>query len=107
MDGERITIDPLFVGCTRPAMMLGTTYSACILNAMLSCIVFLAAGNILWLLVGVPVHGLLMAVCRYEPRQFELLRAWLGTKGKARTRAFWQASSYAPLPGIRRGRQAA
>jgi type IV secretion system protein VirB3 len=94
-----LTVDQLFVGVTRPAMALGVTYSALLINGMVTIELFLLTRNLLWLLICVPIHGLAWLLCTSEPRFFDLLMLWgrargPGLFGNAR---FWQANSYSAL----------
>jgi type IV secretion system protein VirB3 len=103
MDHSRnagIVADVLFVGMTRPSMKWGVTYSAFIVNVVLTMEAFILTKNLAWLLACVPIHGLFYLICLYEPRFFDLLQLW----GRTRflpwcngTIRFWQANSYSPL----------
>ena len=94
-----LVADSLFVGVTRPAMRWGVTYSALLLNMVVTLELFLLSKNLLMLLVALPVHGVCMLLCARDPRFFDLLMMW----GKTRMPAafgnlrFWKASSYSPL----------
>lgn len=96
---EGVTVDPLFVGVTRPVMALGVTYAALLVNALVTVEAFLVTRNLLWLLVCVPVHAIFWLLCATEPRFFDLVLLWGRTRGPATvgTMAFWRASSYSPL----------
>ena len=96
-----ITQDTLFVGCTRPAMVCGVTYPAFIANAMISAIIFLAANNPFYLLMGIPIHAVAYLICLNEPRSFELLNLWSKTKGRNLNQRFWGSSSYNPFGPFR------
>jgi type IV secretion system protein VirB3 len=91
--------DPLAVGMTRPPMRWGVTYSAIVVNAMLTMQAFLLSQQLLLLFAALPIHGISMLLCAREPRWFEL--AALGVKHRipamARTWLYWRASSYTPL----------
>ena len=76
-----VTADPLFVGVTRPAMAFGVTYSALLVNAVVTVELFLLTRNLLWLLVCVPVHGVFWLLCLSEPRFFDLAVLWGRTRG--------------------------
>jgi len=91
--------DPLAVGLTRPAMKWGVTYSALIVNAMLTMECFLLTRSVPLLLVAAPIHGISMGVCAREPRWFELTSHWLKFRAPAlaRNARYWRASSYSPL----------
>ena len=103
MDRHRnqgVTADTLFVGLTRPPMLWGVTYSAMIVNAVLTMEAFIVTKNLLWLLSFIPIHGLLVLVCMYEPRFFDLVQLWGRTRGIALAAGnvrFWRANSHSPL----------
>ena len=113
---EGLTADPLFVGATRPPMRWGVTYSALLLNMVMTMEVFLLTKNLLVLLLAFPVHGICMLLCAHDPRFFDLVLMW----GKTRMAAvfanlrYWKASSYSPLAldlpsarGLRRAKELA
>ena len=103
MDRNRnqgLTADTLFVGLTRPSMLFGVTYSAMIINVVLTMETFIVTKNLLWLLSFIPIHGLLYLVCLYEPRFFDLVQLWGKTRGIALVAGnvrFWKANSHSPL----------
>jgi hypothetical protein len=53
---ERLVEDPLFLACTRPAMVAGVPMEAMGLNLMVSATVFLAAHSPAWLLIAAALH---------------------------------------------------
>ena len=94
-----VTADVLFVGVTRPAMAFGVTYSALLVNAVVTVEMFLLTRNLLWLLVCVPVHGVFWLLCLTEPRFFDLGVLWGRTKGPGLlgNGRWWRASAYSAL----------
>lgn len=88
--------DELFVGLTRPAMIAGIPYSAFVVNFMATALIFLAFGNPLYLLIGVPIHSILYLICSADPRFFDGAFSWLKTNAKCRNIAFWGAASFSP-----------
>ena len=104
IEAARLTEDTLFLACTRPAMIAGVTMEAMALNVMFSCILFLAAGSIIYGLVAIPIHGLCRVICRHDPNMFRILLAWIETRGRTRNAAFWGGSSCTPLKLVRRYR---
>jgi type IV secretion system protein VirB3 len=94
-----LTVDPLFVGATRPPMRWGVTYSALLCNMVFTMEAFLLTKNLLTLLLCAPIHGACMLLCARDARFFDLLLLW----GRTRLPAafgnlyFWKASSYSPL----------
>ena len=98
---EGLVADTLFVGMTRPTMLFGVTYSAMLVNVVLTMEAFILTKNLAWLLAFLPIHGVFYAVCLYEPRFFDLLNLWLRTRGMAflsGSLRIWKASSHSPLP---------
>src|SRR5213596_3499337 len=110
---QGLVADTLFVGMTRPTMLWGVTYSAMIVNLVLTVEAFIVTKNLAWLLAFVPIHGLFYLVCLYEPRFFDLLQLWRRTRGRslvAGNLRLWRASSHSPLaldPPDARGRRQA
>jgi type IV secretion system protein VirB3 len=96
---QGLIAEPLFVGVTRPAMAMGVTYSALLVNGMVTVELFLLTRNLLWLLVCVPVHGLAWLLCATEPRFFDLLMLWGRTRGPglAGNGRLWRANGYSAL----------
>jgi type IV secretion system protein VirB3 len=102
MHGERntgLTINPLFVGATRPPMRWGVTYLALLVEMMLTMEIFVLSKNLLTLLLAIPFHGLCALLCARDPRFFDLAALWVRTRapallGNAR---YWHGSSYSPL----------
>lgn len=97
---QGLSADALFVGMTRPTMKFGVTYSALIVNLVLTMETFIVTKNLLWLLAFLPIHGLFYVVCLYEPRFFDLLLLWLQTRGLAwisGNARFWSANTYSAL----------
>lgn len=94
-----LVIDQLFVGVTRPAMALGVTYSALLVNGMVTIELFLLTRNLLWLLICLPIHGVAWLLCATEPRFFDLLMLWGRTRGPGLfgNGCVWQANGYSAL----------
>ncbi len=95
-----LTVDPLFVGATRPPMRWGVTYSALLFNMVFTMEAFLLTKNLLTLALSIPIHGVSMLLCARDARFFDLVLLWARTRlpallGNLRV---WKASSYSPLP---------
>lgn len=90
--------DVLFVGLTRPATMLGIPLSAFVIEFMATGIIFLAVGNPLYLLLALPIHGVLFLVSANDPGVFASIYMWMKTTGRCRNTRFWGAASFSPLP---------
>ena len=91
--------DPLFVGATRPPMRWGVTYAALLFNLVFTLEAFLATGNLLALLVALPIHCASVLLCGRDARYFDLLLLWGRTRLPAliANGRWWGASSYSPL----------
>jgi type IV secretion system protein VirB3 len=101
---ERLTEDPLFLACTRPAMVAGVPMEAMGLNLIVSATVFLAAGSPLYLLIAPALHLVFRAVCKHDPNAFRVLWQFVETRGRARNARTWGGGSPTPLPLRRRYR---
>jgi type IV secretion system protein VirB3 len=87
----------LFLAVTRPAMYGGVTIEAYVVNMVLTTVLFLGLGSIKYTLVGVAIHLICRSICRSDPNQFRILKAWAETCGKSRNRRVWGGSSISPL----------
>jgi type IV secretion system protein VirB3 len=97
--GCGLTIDPLFVGATRPPMRWGVTYSALLFNMVFTMEAFLLTKDLRTLLVALPIHGLCVLLCARDARFFDLVLLWARTGLPALFANYrlWRASSYSPL----------
>ena len=92
-----VTVDPLFVGLTRPATAFGIPYEAFVAEFVLVAIVFLAVGDVFYLSLALPLHGVLYLVCGHNHAAFGSLRAWSMTRGRCANAGFWGSASFSPL----------
>lgn len=99
---ERLAEDPLFLACTRPAMIAGVPMEAMGLNIIVTATIFLAAHSLFYLLIAPAVHLVFRAVCKHDHNAFRLLWMFVDTKGRSRNGAIWGGSSATPLPLKRR-----
>lgn len=95
---QDVHTDPLFVGLTRPATMWGIPYIAFVVEFMTTTLIFLAVGNPVYLLLAVPIHGVLYLVSANDPGVFHSIFIWMKTLGRCRNTRFWGAASFSPLP---------
>lgn len=93
---ELIQVDTLFVGMTRPATVWGVPYTAVALESMITAIIFLGAGNPLYLLLVLPIHGVLYLVGSSDPGIFDTMGVWVQTTARSTNKRFWGAASFAP-----------
>lgn len=90
--------DPLFKGCTRPAMFMGVP----LVPLMFVCSgeLLLAAWFTLFLLILIPVSVIVMRmIVAHDDQQFRLLglRFKFRLQYTNRNSALWGASSYSPI----------
>ena len=95
-DDENVEMDPLFLGMTRPPMVMGVTYTFFVINGMVTTITFLALNNLFAFLVGIPVHIIGYLLCLKDPRIFDIWRVRLLKTPVTRNRSFWRTNSYSP-----------
>jgi type IV secretion system protein VirB3 len=100
----RLDEEPLYLACTRPALILGVPMEAMGINLIASTVAFLASGSLLYLLIAPALHMVFRAICRADPNAFRVLYLWLETKGRTRNGGLWGGSSVGPLPLGRRDR---
>lgn len=101
---ERLIEDPLFLACTRPAMVLGVPMEAMGVNVIVSGLVFLVGGSLLYLLIAPVLHLVFRGICKVDHNAFRLLLVYVDTKGRSRNGSLWGGSSPTPLPLVRRYR---
>lgn len=71
-----VTTDPLFLGLTRPPLLLGVSYTFAALNGMVSLMAFVITSQFFYLLILLPgMHLIGWFICLKEPRAIELLMA--------------------------------
>jgi len=99
---NRLVEEPLFLACTRPALILGVPMEAMGINLIVSTVAFLAGGSLLYLLIAPVLHLVFQAICKADPNAFRVLYLFLETKGRSRNSALWGGSSSSPLPLRRR-----
>lgn len=96
---ELISINPLFLAVTRPALWAGIPIEAGVLLLMVTVIVLIQFGNPVYAgACGAAGYALARITVRHDVNAFRLLFLWARTKMACPNRAFWGGSSYSPLP---------
>lgn len=92
----RLRDEPLFLACTRPAMVAGAPMEAIGLNLVLTGAVFLLANSPGWLLIAPVLHAFAREVCRHDPFAFRVL--WVSLESHARFSEYagWGGASVGP-----------
>ncbi|NVD39744.1 type IV secretion system protein VirB3 [Ensifer sp. HO-A22] len=97
MSRAAVEEDTLFLACTRPIMVAGVTMEAMAINVMLTTILFIAAGSIVYAPVGVVLHLAFKALVKHDHNMFRVLVACVETRGRARNAGLWGGSTVTPL----------
>jgi type IV secretion system protein VirB3 len=88
--------DPCFLALTRPAMFMGVPMEAFALNGIGTTAFYLVMGHIKYAVVGVVLHFVFRALVWEDHNRFNLIAAWLATRGLQKNRMYWQGSSTSP-----------
>lgn len=91
-----LIVNPVFVGLTRPATVLGVTYITFVIEFVGVAFVFLATANPLWLALLVPVHGLMYMVSAHDQARASNWMLAVITKGRCLNRLYWRSSAFSP-----------
>lgn len=102
--------DALFVGLTRPPMRFGVTFTALLVNSLITMELFVLTKQLLTLLVALPVHGVCMLACARDARFFDLAMLWMRARVGSflTTFRFFRAASLGPhrvMLGLRPSRR--
>ncbi len=86
--------DPLFVGLTRPTLLLGVNMKFAMINVMLCMMLYVMFTNIkfVFLLVAIHIFGYILSF--REPRFMELYIIKLGECNQCPTKGYYGANSY-------------
>jgi len=94
MADGRIGSDPLFLGLTRPSMILGVTYVFAGLNALTSLMLFVMTSNFVYLLVILPtLHGIAYLICLKEPLALEMIIMKTSNFNKCKNKTFYDGTN--------------
>jgi type IV secretion system protein VirB3 len=93
---EGLDRDILFVGLTRPQMLLGVTYPFAILNAVATTELFLLFKSGWVLLAALLVHLIGWVACLRDPRVFDLWLVKAQRCPRVRNHRLWRCNSYRP-----------
>jgi len=80
--------DPLFLGLTRPAMILGVSFMFFVLNSLGCLMYFVMTSKFNVVIIGVAVHIFGMMLSKKEPLAVEILLTKLSKCGKCRNSQF-------------------
>lgn len=89
-----VRADPLFIGLTRPPMLLGVSYTFAVINGMLCMMLYISTTNFKYLAAMFPIHALGYYLCSKEPLFIELFRIRAEKCSRSRNKIFHGANSY-------------
>jgi type IV secretion system protein VirB3 len=95
-DIEQIDSHVLFGALSVPPMVMGVTLEAYGINLMISVCALIATGNILYALVGLPLHLVCWAICKNDPALFKVLRLKTNLP-PIPNKTLWGTRSYGPF----------
>ena len=99
MEGGRLTVDTLFLACTRPAMWRGVPLQAVALIGMMTTVVVVILKNPLYGVLGVAMHYVTRALISRDYHFFGVLWLWADTQARnSRSWDRWGGSSISPMP---------
>jgi type IV secretion system protein VirB3 len=95
---SKIKMDPVFLALTRPAMLLGVTYSWFSVEGLIWVVYFINTSDFLTMIPGGAVtHAIGWYICAYEPRFMELFMIAAKSNYKCTNRLFHKnTASYDP-----------
>ena len=91
---EELDHDVLFVGLTRPQMLLGVTYGFAIANGILTTELFLVFKSIWVLAAALIVHVVGWLACLRDPRVFDLWLVKARRCPRIANYRLWRCNSY-------------
>lgn len=92
---EVLTINPLFVGLTRPPMMLGVTMDYLGISILIALCGFILFASPIYLLTYLPLHVIGVIACAIDPNIFRLLFKKLHCLNVP-NKTIWGCQSYEP-----------
>jgi type IV secretion system protein VirB3 len=98
MKEKELQVDILFVGLTRSSTIMGVPYMAFVIEFMTTAVIFLGTGNLIYLAVGIPIHGIMYLISCKDPGVFHSIYIWMQTIGRCTNKATWGMASFSPLP---------
>jgi type IV secretion system protein VirB3 len=91
---DNLDRDVLFIGLTRPQMLLGVTYSYAVVNAILTTELFLVFKSGWVLLAAVLIHLIGTVACLRDPHIFELWLTKVRRCPRIPNHRQWRCNSY-------------
>ena len=93
MSGE-LSVDPLFVGLTRPTLIFGVSTSFAMVNMMVSIVYFIQTSSFMIVPIAGAIHLVGYILCFKEPRFMEIYLNTLSKCNQCKNRSYYGANSY-------------
>ncbi|MBP7190373.1 MAG: VirB3 family type IV secretion system protein [Rickettsiaceae bacterium] len=94
MGSGQLTVDPLFVGLTRPPMLFGVSIIYAMLNMMISVLAFINLNSFKVIPFAVVIHFIGYIACFKEPRFMELYMIKSSKCPSVSNRSYYGLNSY-------------
>jgi type IV secretion system protein VirB3 len=94
MSGGKLVSDPLFVGLTRPTLILGVSLNYAMLNMLVSAVLFIQKNSIKVLFLALIVHAIGYIACFREPRFMEIYMMKFAKCNKCSNKMYYGGNSY-------------
>lgn len=91
---DKVSVDPLFVGLTRPSMIFGVSVQYAMLNFMLSVTILIQKPSIYIILMAGIIHLIGYLLCFKEPKFMELYLNYGAKCNQCPNKSYWGANSY-------------
>ena len=93
---EDLSISPIFVGLTRPPMIMGVTVDYLSVCFMVTISLFILTNSFKYLLAYIPLHFIGWLACQIDHNIFRLLSKLLECQNVPNKRV-WGCQSYEPM----------
>jgi type IV secretion system protein VirB3 len=91
-----LKVDPLFVGLTRPTMVLGVNIKFVMLNGLISLLYFINTSDFKIFLLAPFLHGICYLICFDDPLHIDLFMIKMQKVNRCKNRMYYGANSYDP-----------
>ncbi|RMP06559.1 type IV secretion system protein VirB3 [Pseudomonas syringae] len=88
--------DPIFKGCTRPAMVYGVPTVPLAIVVMVVVLISVWT-TVLLAFTLIPIFLVMRVIAKHDDQQFRLLGLKILFRANNRNRRFWKSSTYSPF----------
>lgn len=91
---EGLDRDLLFIGLTRPPMLIGVTYGFAVVNAIVTVEAFLILKSFSVVIIALAVHGVGFIACLQDVRWFDVWLVKVQRCPRIKNFQYWHCNSY-------------